>query len=163
MTNQLIENANHFLSRFSLNHYVEKPLYNLDLNQESMTEYLDSENLFIGLNELNPFVAFKKINMTNLLTACFNVLNANDITEFVFEEQELIEILMYFNDNNLKQELVNEVNRLTGHEFRTYDGILNGLSIQKEDMPLGDQLPLPTFLQAYLCLIDKANALKESL
>lgn len=163
MTNPLIERANQFLSYFSLNRYVEKPLYELNLNQESMTEYLDSENLSIGLNQLNPFVSFKKINMDNLLLACFTVLQANKITEFVFEEQELIEILLYLEEHDLKQALISEVNTLTGHDFRTYDGILNCLSVQREDMPLGDQLPLTTFLQAYLCLIDKAKALKESL
>lgn len=163
MTNQLIERANHFLFCFSLNRYVEKPLYKLDLNQESMTQYLDSENLFIGLNQLNPFVTFKKISLDNLLRACFNVLQANEIAEFVFEEQELIEIVLYFEEHNLTQDLISEVNILTSHDFRTYDGILNCLSVQQEDMPLGDQLPLTTFLQAYLCLIDKAKALKESL
>ncbi len=163
MTNPLINKANHFLSHFSLNRYVEKPLYELDLNQESMTEYLDSENLFIGLNQLNPFVTFKKINLDNVLRACFNVLQANEITEFIFEEQELIEILLYLDEHDLKEALINEVTTLTRHDFRTYDGILNCLSVQREDMPLGDQLPLTTFLQAYLCLIDKAKALKERL
>lgn len=161
MTNQLIERANHFLSVFSLNRYVKKPLYDLLLSQESMTEYLDTEDLYIEVNKLNPFVSLHSLDMYTFFSACFNLLEANNVTIFNHEEDELIEILYYIYDRKLENELIKEFHELTDLDFRTFDGILNCLSVQREDIPLGDQIPFASFFQAYLCLIDKNKATND--
>lgn len=158
MNNQIIHKANQFLTKFSLNRYVKKPLYKLDLSQEGINDYLETENLSIGVNQLNPFVSLHKLDMYTFLTACFNLLNTNNVTIFNQEEDELIEIIMYIYDRQLENELMKELQTLSELDFRTFDGILNCLSIQREDIPLGDQTPLASFLQAYLCLIDKDKA-----
>ena len=59
MTNNIIKQANNFLSRFSLNRYVMTPLNEVDLNQEPMIDYLKKESLYICMNDLVLLQSFK--------------------------------------------------------------------------------------------------------
>ena len=164
MTNQLIEKANHFLSYFSLNRYVEKPLYELDLNQESMIDYIKRENLYIYLNDMNPLVFVNQVTFIDVLVSARAYVKLHNLDEdYYCNDMNLIEVLLYIEQNGNHQDFINEMTSQTGYQFETFEDILNCLTIKVTDMPVGGQLPVSTFLQAYLCLIDKAKALKESL
>lgn len=162
MTNQLINQANHFLSHFSLNRYVEKPLYDIDLNEESMIDYLKRENLYIRLNDLNPLVFLELVTYIDILMSVNSCLKEKTIDEN-YHSENLLEAFLYIEQNEYQQAFINEMTINTGYTFETFADVLNCFTISWSAIPLGDQLPVATFLQAYLCLIDKAKWLKESL
>lgn len=161
MTTKTIEQYNDYLSLFSINRDLNIPLTQVNLNEVGITEYLDRECYCIDLNGLSPFVTLNKIKMEHIFKACFNVLSNNDIT--IYQDNELVEIFFCFEERNLQQEFLNELNNLTDYEFKEFDSVLNAMSVQNYFVPLGDQIPLTTFLRVYSSLLDKAKLLKESL
>ena len=68
-----------------------------------------------------------------------------------------------FEEKKLQQEFLIELNKLTDYDFKEYDSVLNAMSVQNYFVPLGDQIPLTTFLRVYSNLLEKAKLLKESL
>ncbi|NKC69090.1 hypothetical protein, partial [Vagococcus fluvialis] len=115
-------------------------------------------------NDMNPLVFVNQVTFIDVLVSARAYVKLHNLDEdYYCNDMNLIEVLLYIEQNGNHQDFINEMTSQTGYQFETFEDILNCLTIKVTDMPVGDQLPLSTFLQAYLCLIDKAKAIKESL
>ncbi|MHC5268503.1 hypothetical protein ACYSNO_04850 [Enterococcus sp. LJL98] len=142
MTNNIIKQANNFLSRFSLNRYVMTPLNEFDLNEVSIIDYLEQESLSISQNDLSYPIALGQIEYEEILKI---VQSFSDISSSNQDSNTyLVDIFLQIKTNNLEQKFVKETRNQTGYPFDTFDEILNCLVLKNFYMPLGDQLPLAT-------------------
>lgn len=125
-----------------------------------MIDYLKKESLYICMNDLNPLVALGQVAYVDILMSVDTFVRDHSLSKDYYNEH-LIETFLYIEQKEKQQAFINEVIINTSYQFDTLDEVLNCLVLKGLSMPLGDQLPLSTFLNVYLSLIDKAEAIKN--
>lgn len=149
------------ISRLVLNRYLDNTLDTLNLNELTMTEYLEKEQINVGLNYRNSLVFLNYLSYADIYQGVISYHEREQIKHFHYDN--ILEVFRYVDEKQHQTKLLKAVYQYTGYRLNDFNDLLDCFVVKGEKIPIDDELPLSIFLETYNLLLEKAKILKESL